>query len=252
MPRSRADATPPRAGRPRPWSVSGVFPSPRRLARWLPVLEGVELPLLLDLPAHQQRANARAEDERGADGVKPAERDLRLEALALQIIEGTQGQVDPRNVMGAWDLAARYELLAPDAQRVLQLTPRGRRAARRPEDRALGLVAGREGLVYLLCSVAGGATTLAKLIPGWQAVLRDNPRFAAPASWPRSLGQRVAALVHDGWLEAHGDHATRLAEEGGFRGREPEPAFVGLEGGLSLTDRALACPAVRRALAQGS
>jgi hypothetical protein len=221
--------------------VSGVFPSPSRLALWLPVLEGVELPLLLDLPAHQQRAAGPGGAEAG-DGAS-ADRDLRLEALARGIIGGTQGQVDPRNVMGAWDLAARYDLLTPDDQRVLQLTPRGRRSAGRPEGRALGLVAGREGLVHLLRSVAGGATTLAALLPGWQAVLRDNPRFASPASWPRSLGLRVAALVHDGWLEAHGAHATRLADEGGFRGREPEPAFQKLDGGLTLTDRARACSA---------
>jgi hypothetical protein len=71
--------------------------------------------------------------------------------------------------------------------------------------------------------------------------LDGNPRFAAKASHPRSLGQRVAALVRGGWLSAHDAHAERLADETGFRRREAEPAFADLGGGLALTDTGRAC-----------
>lgn len=244
--------------RPRPWSVSGVFPAPGRLALVLSVLDGVDLRLLLDLPAHESGASGRQattdDAARGAPGSSPegAGPDGALDSLAQAIWNGTDGQVAPRNVMGYWDVAARYGLLAQGSDHRLHLTTRGRRAAGRPDGRVLRQVAGREGLAHLLCAVAAGATTLSALLPGWEAVLRDNPRFASPASWPRSLGQRVAALVHDGWLAAHGGHATRLEDEGGFRRREPAPAFIDLDGGLQPTARALTCPVVARARRPGT
>jgi len=209
----------------RPYSVSGVFPSLAGLARLLPALDGADRLALVELPA--------------------ACRDDAPEAhpLAAVVHAASDGRIAPRDVLGAWDVAARYGLLSEGADHVLRLTRRGARAAAHPEGRELRLVAAREGLLHLAASVAAGRATLAALLPGWRAVLRDNPRFAAPPAAARSLGLRVASLVADGWLAAHGEHAARLADPGGFRRREPEPAFATLGGGLALSPRCQALAA---------
>lgn len=204
--------------RPRPYSVSGVFPALGALARLVPVLDGAERLVLVDLPRALQTGRP-----------TPPTR-----ALAERIRGGTGGAVEPRNVAGYWDVASRYGLLHEGAGHVLTLTRRGRSFVDEPLGRTRGLVALREGLLHLLAEVDGGRRDLAALLPGWRAVLDGNRRFASPASHSRGLGQRVAALVRDGWLTAHGDHAARLADEAGFRRREPEPAFADLGGGLAL------------------
>jgi len=184
----------------------------------LPLLHGVDRRVLVDLPRALHT---------GAD-------DTETRALARRITRDTAQLVNPRDVAGYWDVAARYRLLREDGAHRLSLTRRGRALLAAPHGRVLRWIAGREGLTHLLAAVASGDDTLADLLPGWRRVLAGNPRFAAPASHPRSLGQRVAALVRGGWLHAHGDHARRLASETGFRRREPEPAFAALAGGLSV------------------
>lgn len=206
----------PSVARPRPYSVSGIFPSLRALATLLPVLDGVDRRRLVDLPAACLNAALDGEGRELAHRIR------------------SEGRVEPRNVMGYWDVAARYGLLVEQSAHILRLSRRGVEAARRPAGRVMAHVAGREGLAWLLEAVARGDATLASLMPGWRAVLAGNPRFAAPASHARSLGQRVASLVHDGCLEAHGEHAARLSDEAGFRRREPEPAYATLGGGLAL------------------
>ncbi len=217
-------ALPPIAGRTRPYSVSGVFPALDRMVALLPVLQGVDRRELVDLPRALQAA------ERAG--------------LAQRIRAGTDGLVDPRAVVGYWDVASRYGLLVEGADHALTLTRRGGQLVQQPTGRVARWIAGREGLTYLLGAVAAsapGGTTLARLLPGWRDVLAGNRRFAAPASHARSLGQRVATLVRGGWLAPHGEHASRLADEAGFRKREPEPAFADLGGGLQLTPEGERC-----------
>ena len=90
-------------------------------------------------------------------------------------------------------------------------------------------------MTWFLSGGGAGAPDLAGMLPDWRDVLAGNPRFAARPSHARSLGQRIAALCRAGLLEATGDHAQRLSDESGFRGREPEPAYGALSGGLVLT-----------------
>ncbi len=228
----RTTATP--AGRPRPYSVSGVFPARDRLLALLPVLEGVDRRVLVDVPRAMHAAARGGEDPR--DDPRSAADDADAPAaLAARIREGTGGLLDPRDVVGYWDVVSRYRLAVEGEDHRLRLTRRGRAALAEPDGRVLAHVAGREGLTWITAAVDGGATTLAALLPGWRAVLDGNPRFRAAASHPRSLGQRVAALVRAGCLAATGAHAERLADETGFRGREPEPAYRGLGGGLAVT-----------------
>lgn len=227
-------------GRPRPYSVSGVFPSRDRLIALLPLLEGVDRRVLVDVPrallAGGKAPPAGADPGDGSPpGGSPAER------LAARIRRGTRGLLEPRDVVGYWDVLARYGLAEEGPDHRLRVTRRGRAALRDPDGRVMTHVAGREGLLYLLAAVAAGRTELAALLPAWRNVLDGNPRFAAAASHPRSLGQRVAALVRGGWLSAHGAHAARLADETGFRRREPEPAFAELGGGLDITEAGTAC-----------
>lgn len=207
-------------GRPRPYSVSGVFPSLHALAAVLPVLDGVDRLQLIDLPRACKAGGGAPDDES-------------LRALAERIEHGTAGRVAARNVIGYWDVAARYGLLVDEVESGLRLTRRGREAAADPRGRVMGQVAGREGLAHIVQAVSSGHATLASLLPGWRRVLAGNPRFAAAPAAARSLGQRVAALIQDGCLVAHGEHARRLADEAGFRRREPEPAFADLGGGLA-------------------
>ena len=230
--RCALDPARPAAGRPRPYSVSGVFPSFRRLVRVLPALDGVDRRQLVDLPRALQTGAA-------DDGHR---------ALAAALEAAADDPSAARNIMGPWDLASRYGLLVEGDDHHLTLTRRGAAAVAAPRGRVLGHLAGREGLLWILDAVArgaagapvdggaagGGLVTLAELLPGWRTVLEGNRRFASPASHPRGLGLRVAALVADGLLAAEGDHAARLADEAGFRGREPEPAFADLGGGLRL------------------
>lgn len=214
--------------------MSGIFPSLRALVRLLPALHGADRRALISLPAACQSGSV--------------DDDPLLQDLGARIRRATDGQVDPRNVIGYWDVASRYKLLIEGDDYVLRLGCRGEEAVRRPEGRALSLVAGREGLRYLITAVQAGTDTLAALLPGWRQVLAGNPRFAAPTSHARSLGQRVAALVTDGCLVAHGEHATRLADEAGFRGREPEPAFADLGGTLEPGPCATSCAGARQSV----
>jgi len=214
---------PPR-GRPQPYSVSGLFPSLDRAVALLPLLEGVDRRVLVDVP----RALA------AGDGGHAAE-------LAQQWHEGTGGLFSPREIVGYWDVISRYGLAVEGDDHRLRLTRRGRAVVAEPTGRVTRHLAGREGLLHILAELDGGTTTLAALLPGWRAVLAGNRRFAASSAAPRSLGQRVATLVRGGWVTASGDHARRLAAETGFRRREPEPAFASLDGGLELSDRGRAC-----------
>lgn len=241
-----AERSTPGRARPRPYSVSGVFPASSRLRVLVPLLDGVRRIELVDLPRALDAALRADVGERGrrvVDRRDPARRIAGLierveperRALARRIHEGSSGRVDPRAVAGYWDVAARYRLLADDGVGVLRVTRRGRDFVEHPAGRVARAAAAREGLLHLLDEIAAGRDTLAALLPGWRAVLAGNPRFAASASWPRSLGQRVGALVADGFVVARGAHAERLRDEAGFRAREPEPAFVELDGGLALT-----------------
>jgi len=216
-------------GRPRPHSVSGVFPSLDRMRALLPLLHGVDRRDVVGL------SPALAHTARDQGLTEPTEIIAACEApLGRTIWEGTDGLVDPGTIPGYWDVAARYRLLVSD-DFTLRLTLAGRDVVDHPDGRTVGWIAGREGLTWIAGAVRGGATTLQALLPGWRAVLDGNIRFRSPASHPRSLGQRCAALVRAGVLAASGDHATRLADETGFRSREPEPAFAGLSGGLACT-----------------
>ncbi|MFT7463727.1 MAG: ADP-ribose pyrophosphatase [Pseudohongiellaceae bacterium] len=217
---------PPR-GRPSPYSVSGLFPSLDRTVALLPLLEGVDRRVLVDVP----RTLA------AGDGGPAAE-------LAQKWHEGTGGLFSPRDVVGYWDVISRYGLAVEGDDHCLRLTRRGRALIADPTGRVTQHLAGREGLLHILDELAKGTATLAELLPGWRAVLAGNQRFTASTATPRSLGQRVATLVRGGWITASGDHARRLADETGFRRREPEPAFASLDGGLELTDRGRACLSV--------
>ncbi|GJM23290.1 MAG: hypothetical protein DHS20C15_32050 [Planctomycetota bacterium] len=213
-------------GRPRPYSVSGVFPSQDRLLALLPLLHGVDRRVLVDLP---RALHTGVGLDQGAG------------ELAECIRRQTAELVNPRDVVGYWDIAARYRLLHEDHDHRLALTRRGRHLLGTPNGRVQRWIAGREGLTHLLVAIAAGSDTLASLLPAWRDTLSGNPRFAASASPPRSLAQRVATLLRGGWIEAHGAHQQRLSSETGFRRREPEPAFAELTGGLALTAKGHAC-----------
>lgn len=217
------------SGRPRPHSVSGVFPSLDRMGALLPLLHGVDRRDVVGLSpalAHAARAGGLTDTAAIVAACDAP--------LGRTIWEGTEGLVEPGTIPGYWDVASRYRLLVSDGF-TLRLTAAGRDVVERPDGRTVGWIAGREGLSWIVGAVAEGATTLEALLPGWRAVLEGNLRFRSPASHPRSLGQRCATLVRSRLLDAHGDHAARLSDETGFRSREPEPAFAGLGGGLALT-----------------